>query len=226
VLPVLFCLLCLALTPSHAGAEEIGGDPGPPSTDPLRLPTLSAGLSLTAGYRLFDDADMDATYGGLATFGLEGTLSVGERAWFFAGVGYGRRSGDPYHDRPDFTGGAADLRAVPVCIGLRGDFANHPRIGLIGTVGLEAAWVEESLPSGDPFFSGETDVTDGWIRGLVFAIGPEWRSTDGRLAMGLQFSIGGAEGDIGGGYSGHGVNLGGMGVRFHLTHDFGRGGAS
>jgi hypothetical protein len=223
---VLFCLLSLTLTVPRAGADEVGGDPQAPAVETLSLPRIDVGLALTLGYRVFDDQDMDQTYGGLPTVGVEASFTIAGQAVFFAGVGYGRRDGDPYYDRPDFTGGSSTLKVVPVTLGLRGDFSSNAQLGLLGVFGVEAAWVEERVPGAESWAGAADEAQDGWIRGIYFAFGPELRSADRSRAAGLLFRIGGAEGDLGGRYDSHGVNLTGMGVRFHFTHTFGRGGAS
>lgn len=177
---------------------------------------LGLELSVQAGYTAFSEKDLSDTYGGMPQIGIEASIGTDETARFLLGLRYGRVTGDPFYDTPDFDGeGSARLQAWPLTLGFKIHNDANPRYRLYWGALVEFAWTEEKIPSFDAL--SDHRIERGWTKGLLFMVAPEWRSCDQRRAVGLTFLYGGSSGKIGKGYDSYEINAIGTSARLHYT---------
>lgn len=205
----LVLLLVLGLTGASISAEI---ETGTGSADPI---AIDPSLTVSFGWTVFSELDMEDTYGGIPWLGVEVSVPMDSQWQSFVSIEYGACSGDPYYNNPDFAGPETHLRAVPVTMGFRINGSSHPRFAVFLGFGLQVAWVEEEIPALTADGAATMRSDTGWGQGLLFYMAPEWRSSGGRLGIGLEGGWGGSSVEVGKGYDEHNVDL--TGVRGRLS---------
>ncbi len=170
-------------------------------------------LEFGPGAQSLDNDDLDRTYGLLPSFGLGVSWLLVAQTRLVFGVRYARSGGDPYYDMPDFrSDDGATLRAVPVTLGVRGNLNPHSRLRYHLGCALQVAWLQETVP-----VDGGLNRFTGYGVGALLTSGPEWRSRDGRRALGLELAWGGRGGHIDHGADSHDVDLTGIHARLYYV---------
>lgn len=227
LLSMVFAALCLVdsaraaeLRPvadaSPAVVAEVGGAPG---AQPVSIWSgdLEQELEIGLNWLVPNDDDLESTYGGVPVVQLRLSVRPGERTRFFLGSGYGWSRGDPYYGQATFEGNAdAELRIIPIQMGVRVNLAPREDLRLNLGVMAEADWIRESLPRSDFGGADLRQESSDWTGGVGLTFGPELRSRDLDWAVGFEGGVA-----VSAGTSRHapatGVNPTGMSGRLYFT---------
>jgi hypothetical protein len=149
-------------------------------------------MFLSVGFSGFGYAneDLQETYGRTPLVGIRLGYLADERAEFFAGLQYGRDSGDPFYDSPTFRSrDDADLTVVPIDLGFRLNALSHANLLFFFGVGLRPQWTREEGSQSSIGSDLQEAIVSGWGFGVRGLMGPEWRLRSGRSAFGLELSL-------------------------------------
>ncbi len=185
----------------HAAAgapfREAGGtkvEPRPESrSDTTASHAYDFEVELGVGAQTLREPDLDATYGLLpfASVGLGWRL--GSLTRLVIGARYAASDGNPYYSTPEFQSREqARLVAVPVTLGVRHNLNPGGRLRYNIGLAWQIAWIRERTPGAEGWVS-----RSGTGSGLLFTMGPEWPSRDGRRAVGLEAGWGGSSASLG-----------------------------
>jgi hypothetical protein len=200
---------------------EIGGSPGESADDPnafADLTILNTHLDLAFQYARFTGEDMRRTYGVLpmVTAGL--SFQVARASRLFLSLGYGENSGNPFYDNPGLIAeDQVSVRYVPLQIGMKFDLAKSTRIHVYAGLGLELAWMEETVPLRDQ--NGDiADVSSSGVNsGYQVTFGPEFVLGQGGQALGMELGWGGSKGSISSPGHEHEIDMTGYRGRVYLA---------
>lgn len=168
-------------------------------------------LDALLGLQTLSEDDMDATYGTPLFGNLALSTRVAERTRLGLGVGYLRRTGDPYHDDPGLAADLARVTAIPVSLSMEADITEGDGLDVVVGLAFHVAHIEERLPSGD---SAERLITESdWGYGVTLSLGPRWSLGAGRHIVGVDLAVGGMAGEVGSNYLTREVDLRGFQVR-------------
>lgn len=182
---------------------------GPPPDDATRL-------TASFGFVGLGDGDLDATYDLLPRAEVGASWRLAPATRLAVSVGYASVEGDPYYDVDGFDGNdGARLRVVPVTVAVRRDLIGDSSLRVVGGFAMQAAWIEERLPTGETESGYET--YDGRAFGVELSVGPELWLAGGRHAVGLEFTFGGPMGELQQSTRRHDIDLSGVGLRLGYT---------
>lgn len=200
---------------------EIGGSPEESPDDPdalADLNILNTHLDLGFQYARFTGEDMGDTYQELPMVTAGVSFQAARTSRFFLSLGYGENTGDPFYDTPGMSGeDQVSVRYVPLQFGMKFDLARSTRIHVYAGLGLEIAWMEETIPLRDE--NGDiTDVSSSGINsGYQITFGPEFVLGQGGQALGLEVGWGGSKGSISAAGHEHNIDMTGYRGRLYLA---------
>lgn len=197
VIPVCSFFLILLIVPGGLLAAS------PPPDHDVRLEARASFQTL------FDD-DLDATYGVLPAGEVGVSWRLGEQTRFALALAYATSDGNPYYDIPGIDSEIARVTAVPLTLAIRLESNDAGPLGIVAGLGVQAAWVEEQVPTGTT--EDGLQKLDGYGFGVLVSVGPEWRLAGGRHVLSLEFALGGVSAEVQDGSRRHDVDLRG----FHL----------
>lgn len=179
---------------------EVGGTTGGDEGADLSLGdlnTLDAQLILAVDYTRFTGEDMNKTYGGIPLVSAIVTFRISPYWRLFISGGYGQTTGDPFYGSPAFVvEDQTEIKYSPWQLGLKYDLARNTKVRFYAGLGVEFAWMEETVP-----LVGENgEITDtsssGFNTGYVWILGPEFVLGQGGQALGLEVGWGGSKGSV------------------------------
>ena len=202
-------------------AQEIAA----PSTDSasITLNDLGTELDLSLSYLHFTEDDMSATYSYLPMVGAGVSFRVASQVRTFFGLGYGKKSGDPYHDLPGFENGPdITVKTIPFLVGMKVNLANSSRMRLhVGAALMLAYTREEGIAQLGSSGGVDSSPASELLTGYQWTFSPEWVLGEGRRVLGFELGYGGTKGTLQGDTHRHDINLFGVSARVFYVFKLG-----
>ncbi len=195
-------LLGVATSAAFAGEEPAhptGFEPGAYQGG-ISIPRVEYRIEAGYGLLAFSNSDMSDDYGVLPSARIGLTTSIGRNNEFLFAIGYGKRSTELETGDATFRGSTGiELETIPVIFGIRTNLTGLQFFRMNVGAAVQISRLQETAPyfSTYPYFEGGVSEDVGWGRQLLLTMGPEWRWSDGRFAMGAEFgaSLGGGNVD-------------------------------
>lgn len=165
-------------------------------------------VGFTLGWRQYSEDDLRDTYDGMWEYGIRFSWIAGRRTWFYLAAQYGRDSGNPYYDTPEFEGfEAAHLRTIPLQMGFRWNGSQKSTLRFLIGAALQLVWAQERYPHVLASGLDGIQTDSGWCPGFRLSLGPEWRLGGGNRGIGLEVGFSRCGGDIGRGGTKHALGM-------------------
>lgn len=183
--------------PSATRAEF---DPPPPDAPTASLndvlPTVDFRLEASLSGFVFVDSGMSDAYSSIPIVYAGLTTDLGPKLQFLVSAGYGSASSDLAIDDTFDATHELKLKMVPIQMGFRTNTTALDRFRINLGAFFQAVWLEETAPyfTTYPYLETGVSTDTGWGHQVMMSLGPEWRSQDGKWAVGAEAMAG-----IGGG---------------------------